>query len=103
MAQPGWASSNNTARLMLVVLSLGWGTAWPVMRIALDEVPPFSMRDATMVCGAVTLVLLALLGRLTLALHGRRTVTHVMVAGLFNVVSFTVLTPFAQLHAATSR
>src|ERR1700753_3323325 len=103
MAQPGSASSNNTARLMLVVLSLGWGTTWPVMRIALDVVPPFSMRVATMFCGAMTLVLLALLGRRSLALHGRRAILHVIVAGLFNVVSFTVLTPFAQLHAATSR
>jgi drug/metabolite transporter (DMT)-like permease len=73
------------------------------MRIALDVVPPFSMRVATMFCGAVTLAVLALLGRRTLALHGRRSVAHVIVAGLFNVVSFTVLTPFAQLHAATSR
>lgn len=88
---------------MLVVLSLGWGTTWPVMRIALDDVPPFSMRVATMFFGGLTLALLALLGRRTLALHGRRAVIHVIVAGLFNVVSFTVLTPFAQLHAATSR
>ncbi|HLH89526.1 MAG TPA: DMT family transporter [Xanthobacteraceae bacterium] len=103
MAKPGPASSDNTARLMLVVLSLGWGTTWPVMRIALDQVPPFSMRVATMFCGATMLMLLALLGRRTLALRGRRAALHVAVAGLFNVVSFTVLTPFAQLHAATSR
>jgi drug/metabolite transporter (DMT)-like permease len=103
MAKPGSASPETTARLMLVVLSLGWGTTWPVMRIALNEVPPFSMRVATMFCGAVTLAVLALLGRRSLALHGRRAVLHVVVAGLFNVVSFTVLTPFAQLHAATSR
>ena len=103
MATPGTASSDNTARLMLVVLSLGWGTTWPVMRIALNTVPPFSMRVATMFCGALTLALLALFGRRTLALRGRRAVLHVVIAGLFNVVSFTVLTPFAQLHAATSR
>jgi drug/metabolite transporter (DMT)-like permease len=88
---------------MLVVLSLGWGTTWPVMRLALNVVPPFSMRVATMFFGALTLALLALFGRRSLALRGRRAVLHVVVAGLFNVVSFTVLTPFAQLHAATSR
>src|SRR5580704_4922251 len=102
-AGPGTASSDNTARLMLVVLSLGWGTTWPVMRLALNVVPPFSMRVATMFFGALTLALLALFGRRSLALRGRRAVLHVVVAGLFNVVSFTVLTPFAQLHAATSR
>ena len=103
MAQRGAASSDNTARLMLVVLSLGWGTTWPVMRIALDEVPPFSMRVATMLVGALTLAALTLLRRRSFMLRGRRAVVHVIVAGLFNVVSFTVLTPFAQLHAATSR
>src|SRR3984957_20290239 len=103
MAERGAASSDNTARLMLVVLSLGWGTTWPVMRIALDEVPPFSMRVATMLVGALTLVVLTLLRRRSFALRGRRAAPHVIVAGLFHVVSFTVLTPFAQLHAATSR
>src|SRR6185503_11135691 len=103
MAPRSAASPDNTARLMLVVLSLGWGTTWPVMRIALNEVPPFSMRVATMFFGALTLVALTLLGRRTFALRGKRAAVHVLIAGLFNVVSFTVLTPFAQLHAATSR
>jgi drug/metabolite transporter (DMT)-like permease len=88
---------------MVVLLSLGWGTTWPAMRIALDEVPPFSMRVATMLVGALTLAALTLLMRRTFALRGRRAVVHVLVAGLFNIVSFTVLTPFAQLYAATSR
>ena len=103
MAQRGAASPDNTARIMLVVLSLGWGTTWPVMRIALNEVPPFSMRVATMVVGVLTLASLTLLRRRTFALRGKRAAIHVVVAGFFNVVSFTVLTPFAQLQAATSR
>src|SRR5215831_5438868 len=97
------ATADNTARLMLVLLSLGWGTTWPMMRIALDEVPPFSMRVATMFVGALTLAVLTLLMRRTFALRGKRAAIHVVVAGLFNIVSFTVLTPFAQLYAATSR
>jgi drug/metabolite transporter (DMT)-like permease len=103
MPQPGTTSPDATARLMVVLLSLGWGTTWPAMRIALDEVPPFSMRVATMLVGALTLAALTLLMRRTFALRGHRAVVHVLVAGLFNIVSFTVLTPFAQLYAATSR
>jgi drug/metabolite transporter (DMT)-like permease len=102
MATPE-TSSDTTARLMLVLLSLGWGTTWPMMRIVLDEVPPFSMRVATMVIGAVTLGVLAIAGRRSLALHGTVAAAHVTVAGLFNIVSFSLLTPFAQLYAATSR
>jgi drug/metabolite transporter (DMT)-like permease len=103
MAQPGAASPDATARLMLVLLSLGWGMSWPMMRIALDEVPPFSMRVATMAIGAVTLAALTALRRRSFALRSRVATVHVVVAGLFNIVSFTILTPFAQLYAATSR
>jgi drug/metabolite transporter (DMT)-like permease len=88
---------------MVVLLSLGWGTTWPAMRIALDEVPPFSMRVATMVIGAVTLGVLTVARRRSFALHSRVAAVHVTVAGLFNIVSFSILTPFAQLYAATSR
>jgi drug/metabolite transporter (DMT)-like permease len=102
MAKPD-ASPDMTARLMLVLLSLGWGVTWPMMRIALDEIPPFSMRVATMLLGAVTLGLLIVLRRRSFALQGAAAVAHVTVAGLLNIVSFSILTPFAQLYAATSR
>jgi drug/metabolite transporter (DMT)-like permease len=29
---------------MLVLLCLIWGVSWPVMKIALEEIPPFTMR-----------------------------------------------------------
>jgi drug/metabolite transporter (DMT)-like permease len=103
MAERGATSPDTTARLMLVLLSLGWGMSWPMMRIALDEVPPFSMRVATMAMGVVTLGVLTWLRGRSFALHSRVAIAHVVVAGLFNVVSFTILTPFAQLYAATSR
>ena len=37
-------ATDTTAKLMLVALSFAWGLTWPAMRIALDEIPPFSMR-----------------------------------------------------------
>ena len=45
-------SESTKARLLLVVLCIGWGTAWVTMRMALDEIPPFSMRVATLSLGA---------------------------------------------------
>jgi drug/metabolite transporter (DMT)-like permease len=92
-----------TARLMLVALSLGWGVTWSTMRIALMEIPPFSMRVATMFIGAVTLWLLTRLRRRSFALRSPTVVAHVVAASFFNVVAFSIFTPFAQLHAATSR
>ncbi|HYZ43500.1 MAG TPA: EamA family transporter, partial [Xanthobacteraceae bacterium] len=43
---------------MLVAVSLAWGLSWPAMKIALDEIPPFSMRMGT--SGLATAALLAL-------------------------------------------
>ena len=102
MAMPH-RSEDMTARLMLVALSLGWGVTWSTMRIALMEIPPFSMRVATMFIGAVTLWLLTRLRRRSFALRSPTVVAHVVAASFFNVVAFSIFTPFAQLHAATSR
>jgi len=88
---------------MLVALSLGWGVTWSTMRIALMEIPPFSMRVATMFIGAVTLWLLTRLRRRSFALRSPTVVAHVVAASFFNVVAFSIFTPFAQLYAATSR
>jgi drug/metabolite transporter (DMT)-like permease len=96
-------SDDMTARLMLVALSLGWGVTWSTMRIALMEIPPFRMRVATMFIGAVTLWLLTRLRRRSFALRSPTVVAHVVAASFFNVVAFSIFTPFAQLHAATSR
>jgi drug/metabolite transporter (DMT)-like permease len=67
------------------------------------EIPPFSMRVATMFIGAVTLWLLTRLRRRSFALRSPTVVAHVVAASFFNVVAFSIFTPFAQLHAATSR
>lgn len=96
-------SENARARLLLVVLCIGWGTAWVTMRMALEEIPPFSMRLGTLSLGAAVLTGAALLQRRKLAVVHRRTWVHICMASLFNIVGFSVFTPFAQLSAETSR
>ena len=51
-------------KLLLVLLSFCWGLSWSAMRIALDEVSPWSMRLIGYCIGAATLlVLIKLQGR----------------------------------------
>lgn len=99
----GALSEPAKARLLLVVLCLGWGTTWVTMRMALEEIPPFSMRVATLSLGAIMLALFARLRGRSLAVASGRTRIHICVASLFNIVAFSVFTPFAQLAAETSR
>ncbi len=91
------------ARLMLVVLCFLWGVTWPIMRIALYEIPPLSMRTLTAALGALTLYLACRFQGRSLRLPNAKSWAHVTIASLLNIVAFTVFGSFAQLTAATSR
>lgn len=97
------AGSEAGARLMLIALCIVWGITWPIMRIALREVPPLTMRTtSTLVGGVILFALCFVMGR-DLRLPGAKSWIYVSVAALLNVASFSVFSTFAQLAAATSR
>ncbi len=91
------------ARLMLVLLCLIWGTTWPLMKIALSEIPPLSMRTSTAGIGALTLLAICLVKRRSLHIPIGKTWLHLLASALLNVVAFSLLSAFAQIQAATSR
>jgi len=88
---------------MLAVLGLIWGITWPVMKIALNEIPPLTMRGAAGVLGAVTYFLLCVLMRRSLRIPSPKAWAHVVVASLLNIVAFSLFSAFAQMVATTSR
>jgi len=91
------------ARVMLVVLGLIWGVTWPVMKIALNEIPPLAMRGTTAVLGAVTYYMLCVVMRRSLRIPSLKVWAHVLVGSLLNIVAFSLFSAFAQLAATTSR
>lgn len=100
---PGQSPDSLKARLLLIVLCVGWGTTWVTMRMALEDIPPFSMRVATLSLGAIVLTVFARLQGRRLVISNPKTWVHICFASLFNIVAFSVFTPFAQLGAETSR
>jgi len=88
---------------MLVALCCIWGVTWPIMKIALNEMPPLSMRTASAGLGATTLALLCLVMRRSFRLPSRKALVHVVVASLLNIVAFSLFSAFAQRIAATNR
>ena len=88
---------------MLVALCVVWGLTWPIMRIALSEVPPFTMRTLSTLVGGAALYAVCLFKRRDLRLPGAKGAIHVAVASILNVASFSVFSTFAQLGAATTR
>jgi drug/metabolite transporter (DMT)-like permease len=97
------ASTAAAARLTLVVVSLAWGTSWPAMKIALDGIPPFSMRVGTSALAALALASCARLLRRDLRVRGPRAWRHLVVSGVLNVSVFAVCSALAQLATTTSR
>ena len=88
---------------MLVLLSFAWGLTWPAMKIALSDIPPFSMRSASLAVGTLALYVLGRLQGNDLRVKRRFDWVHVFIISLFNIVLFSMCTVFAQLHATTGR
>jgi drug/metabolite transporter (DMT)-like permease len=90
------------AKLLLVALCLLWGVTWPVMKIALADIPPLSMRTMTAACGALALLLICLATGRRLRVPGKAW-RHIFIISVFNIGAFSLLSAFAQITAATSR
>ena len=88
---------------MLVALSFCWGLTWPAMRLALDEIPPFSLRVVTLGLGGGALMLYAKLQGRALATGSWKNRVHLVVSSVLNVLSFSLLSVIAMMFAATGR
>jgi len=102
VSQASRPKRDNTAILLLLLLSLAWGLSWPAIRIALDEVAPWTVRVVGYATGTAFMFAVVRLqgrnARLPPAVHG-----HVVVSAFLNVLGFGLLTTFAQLHVMTAR
>lgn len=47
---------------LVIILTLGWGFNWPMMKMALAEIPVWTFRGLCCLCGAIGLFLIARLG-----------------------------------------
>src|SRR4051812_28569448 len=97
------STTDTTARLMLVALSFCWGLTWPAMRLALDEIPPFSLRVVTLGLGGGALMLYAKLQGRSLATGSWKNRVHLVVSSILNVLSFSLLSVIAMMFAGTGR
>lgn len=89
-------------RLIPLFLALAWGLNWPAVKIALAEIPPFTLRGLGLGSGALLLLALALLQRKPL-LPPRASWPGVLMGGVLAIAVFNMSTAFAQLSTSTSR
>jgi drug/metabolite transporter (DMT)-like permease len=91
------------ARLMLAALCLIWGLTWPLMKIALYQMLPLTMRASSGGLGALTLYLFCLVTHRSFHVPSAKAWVHIFIASMLTVVGFTVISAFAQLIATTGR
>jgi drug/metabolite transporter (DMT)-like permease len=78
-----------TALLLLMALTLFWGINWPIMKIAVSEIPPLIFRSFCLGSGAIGLFALALLGGNSLRVP-RRQVGPLVLASFFNMTVWNI-------------
>lgn len=80
-------SRSQKGYLLLIAMSLFWGLSWPVMKIALMEIPPWTFRTFSLVSAGAGILVIAGIGGLNLSIPKRQVVPLLLVA-LFNVTGW---------------
>jgi drug/metabolite transporter (DMT)-like permease len=91
-----------SAKLLVVIMGLGWGINWVAARIILEALPPWTMRALGIGLGDLTLFAAAAVTGVSLAVP-RSERLKILIAGFFNVAVFGVGSAYAQVYGTTSR
>ncbi len=94
--------ATGSAKLLVVIMGLGWGFNWIAARFILQALPPWTMRAVGIGLGDLTLFTAAAIAGVSLAVpRGER--VKILIAGFFNVLVFNVCSAYAQIYGTTSR
>lgn len=88
--------------ILVALLGLGWGVNWAMVRLALEEIQPWTLR-ACAFSGATLLMFGAFAATRTSVAVPRRHWLRLAALGALTVVAYNLLSAFAQLSASTSR
>lgn len=73
--------------LLIFGMTIFWGVSWPIMKIALVEIPPWTFRTISLVCGGLGIMVLAKLGGLSLSVP-RKEWLPLLIVSLFNITGW---------------
>jgi len=99
---PAPPSGSSNLRAWLLLIAVSWGFNWPAVKLALNEMPIWSMRTVGLSAGSALLLLLARASGRSLRVAGREWPALIL-AGLLNMTLFNILTAVAQTLMPTSR
>lgn len=93
IAQAGSSRARVAGWLLLLGVALGWGLSWPVSKIALHDIPPWTFRGTAALASGVVLLGLARLGGHPLAMPGALRPVLVLVS-MLNIGIWMILTAY---------
>ena len=88
--------------LLLVLVTLGWGFAWPVIKLVLAEVPPLTFRGMCLLAGGGGVLLLARIGGQPLALPAR-TWSRLLALSACNIVGWNIFVVYGVSQLSSGR
>ncbi|MBV1961056.1 MAG: DMT family transporter [Immundisolibacteraceae bacterium] len=103
MSQPGNSPMNPRAALLLLgAIILLWGVNWPIMKVGLNGIGPFSFAASRMVLGGLTMFLAAALTG-QLAWPHRQDWPVVISVGLIQIAAFIAMVTYALQFVPAGR
>jgi drug/metabolite transporter (DMT)-like permease len=87
---------------VLVALTLGWGFNWPMMKLALTEIPVLSFRTVCLLGGAAGLFAIAAYARLPLRVP-RGQWARLLLIALFNITVWNVCIVYGISYMSSGR
>ena len=88
--------------LLLIALSITWGLNWPMMKLALQDIPVWTFRTLCLMMGGSTLLLLTRLSGHAVALPRDRLAMLTFVA-LFNITGWHLCSAYGLLNTGSGR
>ena len=91
-----------SALLLLVSVILGWGISWPIGKIVLEEIDPWTFRTLCLLIAGPSLLALAKMGGLPLAIPPQQR-KPIVLAALLNVTGWFLLAAYGIAHLQAGR
>ena len=91
-----------SAALFVGTLTITWGLNWPMMKLAVQEVPPWTFRSLCVLVGGGSLLAIARLSGARATLPADRILPLLSVA-FFNVTAWHLLSAYALLYTGSGR
>ncbi|MDP5239959.1 EamA family transporter [Uliginosibacterium sp. 31-16] len=88
--------------LLLLIVVLGWGLSWTVIKYSIAEIPPLSFRGVSAVFGGFCLLMLARLNGLSVRLPAG-VLPRLLVLAFINITGWNALSTYGVLYLPSGR